>query len=385
MPEPSIVIIGGGFTGVIAAKELARQGMGVITLINPTAEFLFTPRLVDALSGSITRNQLVASHAQLAKNRGYRFIHGHVTDIFAREKRLVVKNARDEEQSVSYDILVEAQGGQAHFFGTPGAHEYAFPLKIEADFQALERHIKQVISQAKTTKEPLDRLALLSFCVVGGGATGVEALIALETRVRRLIGSGPLQKEVRFALLHAGPEILPGFLPKTIERARLLLQEKGVVISVNDPVIRVTDTSCETKSGNRLVAKTIVWGGGLAPNLVSTDVHIESTPNGLPSDPFLRIYPSIFIGGDIALARDKQRAIPKNAQTALKMGRALAKNIRRHLQKQPLRPFRYFSLGTILWLGSTAILDLGPFSIKTPLVAWARYWLYQWRFWQIKH
>lgn len=384
MPQTSIVIIGGGFTGVIAAKELARQKTGHVTLINPTADFLFTPRLVDVLSGQITRNQLVTSQAQLAKKQGYRFIHGRVTDIFAREKRLVIKNTNGEEQSVSYDILVEAQGGQTHFFGVPGASEYAFPLKTEAHFQALENHIKQIISQAKTTKEPLDRLALLSFCVVGGGATGIEALLALETRVRRLLGPGPLQKEARFTILHAGPEILPGFLPKTIERTRLFLQEKGVTISVNDPVTRVTEASCETKSGNRIVAKTIIWGGGLAPNMISTDVPLESTPNGLPSDPFLRIYPSIFAGGDIALTRDKQRTVPKNAQTAFKMGHALAKNIRHHLQKQPLQPFHYFSLGTILWLGSTAILDLGPFSIKTPLISWARHWLYQWRFWQIK-
>ncbi len=372
----SLVIVGGGFAGVRVAQTLSASSAWNITLIDPQEAFLFTPRLVDALSNEAVAEHLRVSHKTLAETHTYSFLQGTVLSIDAHKKTVDVQQG-DRAHGLAYDILVLTQGARTQFYGTPGA-EHTFPLKTWTDLETLEAHLVQLAeAPAKKTDE-----ARTTFCVVGGGASGVEAILALQTRVQKQFRAE--KRPFSFFLIQGAPEILPGFLPATIKKTRALLNARGITVLTGDSVGSVSETALTTKTGRVIPTSTVVWTAGLQPN----DIPMESgkpiqPPGYLCTDPFLRIEASIFAAGDIVVFKDKQITVPKNAQTAMKMAEVLAKNLERTRLQQSLRAFHYQSFGVILWLEQTGILDLFGYSFESRLVPMLRNFFYNIRFWQL--
>lgn len=372
----SLVIVGGGFAGVEVAKKMSASSSWNITLIDPQEAFLFTPRLVDALSNEAVAEHLRVPHKTLAETHRYSFLQGTVLAIDTHRKTVQVQQG-DRAHALAYDMLVLTQGARTQFYGTPGA-EHAFPLKTWSDLETLEAHLIQLAEvPAKKTEE-----ARSTFCVVGGGASGVEAILALQTRVRKQFRAE--KRPFSFFLIQAAPEILPGFLPATIKKTRALLETRGITILTGDSVASVSETALTTKTGRIIPTSTVVWTAGLQPNAIPMEsARSDQPPSYLLTDPFLRINETIFAAGDIVVFKDKQITVPKNAQTAMKMAEALAENLERTRLQRSLRPFHYHSFGVILWLEQTGILDLFGYSLESRLVPMLRNFFYNIRFWQL--
>ncbi len=363
-----VLILGGGFTGLEAARRLAAQPDLSVTVVDPESHALFTPRLVDALARACRESDLRIPHATLAERHGYDFIQGKAAHLDEAQKTVDIERVGNaEKMQASYDALICAYGASTAFYGTPG-QEHAFPLKTWEHLLRLEERVAQAVRRA----EPL------RFSIIGGGATGIEAACALDLRLRAL-GHAPETRSI--TVFQAGPQILPGFLPKTVERAHAHLAASRIDVRLMTPVSRLLPDGLETKDGERVPATLVLWAAGVRPNHVDGDTAEHSPTTDLMTDHALRVRPNVFAGGDVIQLKDGQRMIPKNAQTALKMGALIAQNVLRERAGKRLRSFRYRSPGVMLWLGTTAITDLLGRSLPSRAFVWIRnlfYWL-RWR------
>ncbi len=363
-----VLILGGGFTGLEVARRLATRPDVTVTVVDPESHALFTPRLVDALAQACRESDLRIPHATLAGRHGYDFIQGKAVRLDEAQKMVDIERVGSTEKvQASYDTLICAYGASTAFYGTQG-QDYAYPFKTWEHLLRLEERL------AQATRKNED----LRFAIIGGGATGIEAACALDLRLRAL-GRGPDARTI--TVFQAGPQILPGFLPKTVERAHAHLAASRIDVRLMTPVSRLLPDGLETKGGERVPTTMVVWAAGVRPNHVDGDTAEHSPTTDLMTDHALRVRPNVFAGGDVIQLKDGQRMIPKNAQTAMKMGALIAKNVLRERTGKPLRSFRYRSPGVMLWLGATAITDLLGLSLPSRAFVWVRslfYWL-RWR------
>lgn len=363
-----ILIIGGGFTGLEVARRLSRQPNTRITLIDTQSHALFTPRLVDALAGFIPEREYHLPHAEIAARRGYTFIQGLVTHLDPAKKEVTVSLGESQEQTIAFDASVCALGARTAFFGLKG-QEHVYPLKTWNQLLALEEKLRET---ANTTHP---RIA-----VVGGGATGVEAAVALHERLTAL--GCPIGKRA-IEIYQAAPQILPGFLPATVKRAADELERCGINIHTNATVVEARAHSLLFKSGDEHAADLILWAPGVEANSLAA-THLPHDDRGaLLPDHNLRVTSGIFAGGDIITLREGQRTVPKNAQTAMKMGAHIAHNILRERTGKSLRSFAYRSPGVMLWLGRTSIADMFGLSLPSSFFTFLRDLFYRFRWWQL--
>lgn len=357
-----VLILGGGFTGLEVARRLRKKGDVEVTLIDPESHALFTPRLVDALAKACSEPDLRASHEQIAQRRGYTFIQGKASAVDQTSKRVTVSLSNNKKKILSYDTLVCTYGAETNFYQLEGK-EHTLPFKTWDHLLTIEEELPRLVRLKKK----------LNIAVIGGGATGMEITFALNKRLA-LLGCGPKQRAV--TVFQAGPQILPGFLPKTIERTTQYLKESQIDLRLSTPVLSVGESDLTLQKGEKMDIDLVIWAAGIRPNTVEIDPPSTDQKDALAVEHTLRVAPNIFAGGDVIQFRDKQQIIPKNAQTALKMGAVIAKNILREREGKPLQSFRYHSLGVMLWLNDTAAFDLGGLSWFSPIIIWFRNQLY---------
>lgn len=368
MPLFSVGIVGGGFTGLTAARRLARAGISV-TVFDKNDHALFTPRLIDALAGQCTPQDVRVPHARLADRYGYTFVHASVTRVNQTTRTVYTLSVDDPKSSTphTFDKLVLSPGARTAFFGIEAAH--VFPFKTWEDLIRLEEHLAQAPSHTP-----------LSIGIVGGGATGVELAIALDERLQQ---QGRDRATYHLSLLFAGASILQGFSPNAVQAAEDALRSRGILLQPHTVITAVTQDTLSTRSGEHTPKPSIlVWAAGVTPTPLEDESH-QSHPEGLLPDHALRLAEGVFAGGDAISLRERQRPLPKNAQTAMKMGNAIADTIlRAHHGKRP-RSFCYRSIGAMVWLGSTATFDLLGYAFTSPFLVRVRQFFYTLRWWQM--
>lgn len=377
-PRPRVVVIGVGFAGLNAVRELRREPVDIL-LIDQNNFHTFQPLLYQVATaglqpGDITQPARHILHGQ--SNVDFR--HATVESVDLAAKLVFV----DDGPPIPFDYLIVGAGATTAYFGVEGAAEHGFPLKSAVNAVTLRNHILRCFEEANEHTNRIEE-GLLTFVIVGGGATGVEmagSLYELTNEVLRKDFRGLDIDRVRIVLVEMGADLMTAFKQDLRDYTLAQLRKRGVEVMLEETVGQVTSTGVVLKSGETILTQTLIWAAGVrAPNLAER-LGIEQTRGGrILVDEYLRPpgYPDVFVVGDLAGATDDQGEIyPQVAQVAIQQGKQAARNIVRARSGLDPDPFSYKDLGTMATIGRHAAILERPsgFSLKGRL-AWMG-WLF---------
>jgi NADH:ubiquinone reductase (H+-translocating) len=379
-PVPRVVIVGGGFGGLAAAKALRKTNTDVI-LIDRQNHHLFQPLLYQVATSVLSPGQIASPiRGILGKQRNTTVILGTVTGIDADRRCLFVDSVDRTGIPLEYDYLIVATGASHSYFGHDEFEPFAPGLKGLADAVSIRNRILQAFEQAEAEEDPKRHRDLLTFVLVGAGATGVEMAGALAELVRNTLRSEFRRIDptsARIVLVDAAPRVL-GTFPETLGAAATSRLEKlGVEVRLGHGVDHI-DADGASVAGEHIASKTVIWTAGVAPSPAGKWLGAATDRAGrVRVQPDLTVsgHPEIFVVGDTASLDQDGHPLPGVAQVAMQQGRYAAKLIRRRVGGQAaLKPFRYFDKGTMAVVGKGfAVLHSGPMNLSGFLawMAWA--------------
>jgi NADH:ubiquinone reductase (H+-translocating) len=352
-----VVILGAGFGGIGAAKQLKKSDVDVV-LVDGHDYHTFQPLLYQVATGLLEQPAVGHPIRDLFdKQDNVRIHQDRVTgiDLEAREVRF------GELEPVAYDNLVLALGAEVNFFGVEGAAEHAFPLYTLADAVRLKDHVLERWEAADRKPELIEDGAL-DMVVVGGGPTGVEtagAMAELYTGVFRKDYPDVAPEQARIVLVEASPEIFGMFKPDIRSYTEQALTKRGVEVMTGEVVESVSPEKVTLKSGAVLSAHTLVWGAGLQGNALVRSLGLElERGNRIAVDGELRIpsHPEVFAIGDIAAITDAktEQVLPQLGSVALQSGEHAGETIARAVEGKETKPFKYRDKGTMATIGRGA-------------------------------
>jgi len=373
---PHIVIIGGGFGGLSAARALRHADVRV-TLIDRRNHHVFQPLLYQVATATLSPGDIAAPIRWILRSiRNVRVLLANATRIDVAAKRIEVSDGG----SLEYDWLIVATGSKHAYFGHNDWEPNAPGLKTLEDAIAIRRRILIAFERAEREEDTRRQRELLTFVIVGGGPTGVELAGTLAEIARqtlrdefRMIDTA----RARILLVEAGPTILQTF-PETLRNAaRASLVRLGIEVREGIAVTAV-DSRGVMIGSERVDAGTVLWAAGVAASSLVKTLGVPLDRAGrVIVEPDLSIpgHPEVFVVGDAAAAMQGGKLLPGVAQTAMQGARHAAKNILRRLKGQPTTPFVYRDLGSMAIVGRrAAISDLGWIRLSGAL-AWMA-WLF---------
>src|SRR5215467_12198305 len=374
--DPRVVIVGGGFGGLAAAKAL-KNARARVLLIDRTNHHLFQPLLYQVAISVLTPGQIASPiRAILRRQRNTTVILGEVTGV-DKERRCVFANSADREHvPIPYDYLILATGATHSYFGHNEFEKFAPGLKNLADAVAVRNKILKGFETAEAEEDPSLHRELLTFVLVGGGPTGVEMASAIATLVRAMVQSEFRRIDpslARIVLVDRGNRVLGTFAEELSTAAKNRLQELGVEVRLGQGVDLIDDGGV-IAGGERIASKTVIWTAGVAPSPAGKWLGVETDRAGrvrIQGDVSVPGHPEIFVVGDTASLDQDGKPLPGVAQVAMQQGRYAGKLIRRRLTgKKPPKPFRYFDKGTMAVIGKGyAVLQSGKIHMHG-LFAW---------------
>jgi NADH dehydrogenase len=362
MSRPHVLIIGGGFGGLSAAKTLRNAPVNV-TLLDRHNYHLFQPLLYQVATATLSPGDIAAPIRWIfRRSPNVRVLLGDVSAVDTKNRR--VRLADDGE--LAYDFLIVATGSSHTYFGHDEWARFAPGLKTLEDALEIRRRVLLAFERAERETEPVRRQELLTFVLIGGGPTGVElagtlAEIARQTLRHEFRSIDP--SRARIILVEAGPTILPSFPQKLRDAARKSLVRLGVEVREGTAVTSV-DVDGVMLGAERIVAGTILWTAGVAvsPLVASLDVPLDRAGRVVVK-PDLSIpgNPDVFVVGDAAAFADETgRQLPGVAQVAIQQATHAAKMIVNRLRGIPSTPFVFHDKGNMAIVGrGSAIADLG--------------------------
>lgn len=376
MAKPTIVIIGGGFGGLAAAKAL-RNTPADIALIDRTNHHLFQPLLYQVATSVLSSGQIGSPiRGILRRQKNTTVIMGEAVGVDKDRKCVMVSDADREGVPLPYDYLILATGASHSYFGHSEFEQYAPGLKTLGDAEAVRNKVLAAFELAEAEEDPSRHRDLLTFVLVGGGPTGVEMAGALAVLVRSTLRSEFRRIEpgsARVVLVDAGHRVLQQFSEDLSAAAKKRLENLGVDVRLGHPVDQI-DADGVVVAGERIVSKTVIWTAGVAPSPAGKWLGVETDRAGrvrIQSDLTVAGYPEIFVIGDTASLDQDGKPLPGVAQVALQQGRYAGKLIHSRLTGGPApRPFRYFDKGNMAVVGKGfAVLQSGRLHVSG-LVAW---------------
>jgi NADH dehydrogenase len=357
MSQPRIVIVGGGFGGLAAAKALKHTPAEVL-LIDRANHHLFQPLLYQVATSALTPAQIATPiRGILRKQSNATVILGEVTGVDKDRKSVIVRDADRQDVHVSYDYLILATGVTHSYFGHNEFEEFAPGLKSLADAVAIRNRILQAFEEAEAEEDPSRHRDLLTFILVGAGPTGVEMAGALAILVRSTLRSDFRRIDpasARIVLVDMAPRVLPPFSEGLSEAAKRRLEELGVEVRLGHGVDRI-DAEGIVVAGERIASKTVIWTAGVAPSPAGKWLKVETDRAGrvcVQNDVTVPGHPEIFVVGDTASFEEGGKPLPGVAQVAMQQGRYAGKLIySRIVGSTPPGPFRYFDKGSMAVVG----------------------------------
>ena len=377
--KTKVVIVGAGFGGLEAAKALRRAAAEVV-VIDRHNHHCFQPLLYQVATAALSPADIAwpIRHI-LHSQRNATVLMGKVLGIDAKQ-RLV----RAEFGEVRYDYLVIAAGAQHSYFGRDEWAAYAPGLKRIEDATTIRRNILTAFERAELTQDNNEQQRLLTFVIVGGGATGVEMAGAIADVARQTLAADFRRidpRRARIVLIEAGSRVLPTFPPRLSDYVRKTLKRNGVEVRTETLVTDCDAQGVDLKNG-RIDAETIIWAAGVTASPAAQWLGAETDASGrvkVAKDLSVPDNPNIFVIGDTASVLDEQgRPVPGIAPAAKQMGKYVAKAISARIagSKQP-GPFRYVHFGDLATIGRrAAVVKLGRLELKG-FVAWV--------FWSVAH
>jgi NADH dehydrogenase len=377
---PVVVIVGGGFAGLNAARALGDAPVRVF-VIDRSNHHLFQPLLYQVAMSALSPAQIAAPIRDiLRRQRNTTVLMGEVVAVDKEKKQVVVNSPDREGVPIGYDYLILATGATHSYFNHPEYERYAPGLKTLADAVAMRNKILQAFEQAEAEEDPLLHRDLLTFVLVGAGPTGVELAGALAVLVRNSLRSQFRRIDptsARIVLVDMGNKVLGPYAPPLSEAARQRLEKLGVEVRLGHGVDQI-DADGVIVAGERIASKTVIWTAGVAPSPAGRWLNVETDRAGrVRIQPDLTVpgHPEIVVVGDTASLDQDGKPLAGVAQVAMQQGRYAGRLIERRVTGQvPSAPFRYFDKGTMAVVGQGyAVLQSGPVHLKgvTAFTAWA--------------
>jgi len=380
MAQPKIIIVGGGFGGLAAAKTL-RKAPAKITLIDRTNHHLFQPLLYQVATAALTPSQIATPiRSVLRKQKNTTVILGEVTGVDQDKKLVFVTDADRQNVPVEYDYLILATGATHSYFGRDEFARFAPGLKSLADAEAARNKILQAFEMAEAEDDPARYGALLTFVLVGAGPTGVEMASALAVLVRTTLKSDFRRinpASARIVLVDMAPRVLSPFSENLSAAAKRRLEKLGVEVRLGHSVDQI-DADGVVVAGERIASKTVIWTAGVAPSPAGKWLNAATDRAGrvrIQKDLTVPGHPEIFVVGDTASLDQDGKALPGVAQVAMQQGRYAGKLIQKRIAGGlPQAAFSYFDKGNMAVVGKGfAVLQSGKVQVSGfgAWLAWA--------------
>ena len=374
-----VVIVGGGFAGLHAAKRLGKSDYRV-TLVDKRNFQLFQPLLYQVATGSLPPGDIaIPQRVVLRKYPNVRVIQTTARDIDPARKTLL-----HEHGELAYDTLIVATGVKHSYFGHDDWRPYAPGLKTIEHAIEMRHRIFKAFELAEIGDDAQQRRELMTFVIVGGGPTGVELAGAIDEQAHKTMlhdfrTIDP--RDAKILLIEGAPEVLPSFAPKLRRAARASLEALGVTVLTDTLVEEVGADFVRTRHGEireTIRARTILWAAGVTTSAfgqaLAQRLGLKPERGGrIAVNPDFSVpgHAEIFVIGDLAKAVDASgREVPGLAQGAIQAGNYVAKLLRARLRGKPLKPFRYRDYGTMAVIGMNhAVGDL-RFLKVTGVIGW---------------
>jgi len=372
--SPKVVIVGGGFGGLEAARGLAGTEVD-ITLVDRRNHHLFQPLLYQVATAGLSPAEIAYPIRRILwKQRNVKVVLAEATAVDLAGHRLVLADG-----ALPYDYLVLALGATHSYFGHDAWAAHAPGLKSLDDALEIRRRTLLAFEQAEREADPERRRAHLTFVVVGGGPTGVEmagalAEIARHSLVRDFRSIDP--RSARVILVEAGPRILPAYPTDLSDSAKAQLEGLGAQVWTGTPVTGV-DADGVQLGGERLAARTVVWAAGVEASPLARSLGVPLDRAGrvrVGGDLTVPGHPEVLVVGDLAALEQDGQPVPGVAPAAMQMGRHAASHLKAALAGQPARPFRYVDKGSLATIGRRSGVALFGALRLRGFVAWTA-WL----------
>lgn len=369
---PHVVIVGGGFGGLAAAKTLSRESVD-ITLLDRHNYHVFSPLLYQVASAGLSPGDIASPIRWIL--RKHKNVEVLMADVASVDPVARVAHLADGG-SVAYDYIIVAAGVTHAYFGHDDWRPYAPGLKSLEDALEMRNRILRAFELAEDETDPERRAALLTFVIVGAGPTGVELAGALSEIARHSLALDFRHfdpRSARVVLLEAGPDVLASFPAPLREAARQELLRIGVDVRTGAAVTHIEQGRVEA-GGESIKAETILWAAGVAASRLGQSLGTPVDRSGrVLINPDLTIpgHPETFVIGDLASLKGADgHQLPGVAQVAMQMGVHASRNIVRAIAGQPMQPFRYHNLGDMATIGRAAAVANLPYAQLKGLIGW---------------
>jgi NADH dehydrogenase len=370
--RPKIVILGGGFGGLTAARALTK--IADVTVVDRHNFQTFLPLLYQVSTAGLAADHVAYPIRGALRKTGAKFRMASPISIDHKNKQVKL----DSSELLDFDHLIIALGSTTADFGIPGVNEYALGMKSVHEALTIRAEVMRRFEDLCRFEDS----TRFTISVIGGGPTGVEMAGALAELVR-----GPLKSDqanaaahIDVQLIEAGDRLLPPFSPSLSARTKKDLEKLGVKVMLNSAVKALAHREVVLKDGTTLPSEITVWAAGVQGSPAMQQLNLPVVGNRLAVDPSLQVknYPNIWALGDIAGALGKDgRPLPMVAPVAIQQGKFIAKQIERITKQKPLKAFSYLDKGSMATIGrNKAVVEVKGLKL-TGTIAWLTWlWLH---------
>ena len=372
MIRPKIVILGGGFGGLTAARALTK--IADVTVVDRHNFQTFLPLLYQVSTAGLAADHVAYPIRGALRKTGAKFRMASPISIDHKNKQVKL----DSSELLDFDHLIIALGSTTADFGIPGVNEYALGMKSVHEALTIRAEVMRRFEDLCRFEDS----TRFTISVIGGGPTGVEMAGALAELVR-----GPLKSDqanaaahIDVQLIEAGDRLLPPFSPSLSARTKKDLEKLGVKVMLNSAVKALAHREVVLKDGTTLPSEITVWAAGVQGSPAMAQLNLPVVGNRLAVDASLQVknYPNIWALGDIAGALGKDgRPLPMVAPVAIQQGKFIAKQIERITKQKPLKAFSYLDKGSMATIGrNKAVVEVRGLKL-TGTIAWLTWlWLH---------
>ena len=372
MNKPKVVILGGGFGGLTAARALDKTAD--VTVVDRHNFQTFLPLLYQVSTAGLAADHVAYPIRGALRKTSVKFRMGSPILIDHKNKEVKL----DSSEVLKFDHLIVALGSVTSDFGIPGVNEFALGMKSVHEALNIRAEIMRRFEDLCRFEDE----TRFSIAVVGGGPTGVEMAGAIAELVR-----GPLKSDEATAAAHidvrlieAGPRLLPPFAPSLSERTKKDLEKLGVKVMLNTAVKAIEHRKIILKDDSVLNSEITIWAAGVKGSDAMAQLNLPTAGNRVAVEPTMQVknYPYVWALGDIAGALGKDsRPLPMVAPVAIQQGKFIAKQINRLISNKPLGDFKYLDKGSMATIGrNKAIVQVRGLKLAGPIAWFAWLWLH---------